>query len=106
MSLPSWAVRGQKVVCVDNKPRACAWKGSAPVSAWLKVGAVYVIRRTSDRRNPLIWLEGISRLRKVDGVGMADSGFHADRFRLISRRKTDISPFTRLLSRARQTEHV
>lgn len=86
---------GQKVVCVDDT-RLAGCDGTGPdVNRWISAGQIYTIRKTTFRKSPLVWLQGVNRAC----VNFYDSGFHASRFRPVVEKKTDISVFTEILNR-------
>lgn len=75
----------QRVICVDNAGHPKI--GERPLSHWLSVGAVYTIRRVSNRSRALVWIAGINR----SSSEWQDSGFFASRFRPINKRRTETS---------------
>jgi hypothetical protein len=84
--------RGQEVVCVDNSNRhPLSHPTDRPVSYYLTVGDTYVVRRASNRRESLIWLEGINRHRETVDTRFGDCGFLASRFRLADKRRGHVS---------------
>jgi len=103
-SLPSWARKGVKVVCVD------ADVGSVPTGKrayrydpdWcLEAGSTYVIRRAfidEPTSEPCVWLEEITRA--IDAAGY-EAPFHVSRFRPLVSTKTeeeDVAEFRKLLT--------
>lgn len=78
---------GQRVVCVDDKPRLVA-----PVL--VRRGHIYTVTDVFETWSGLVGV----LLAEVD-PGLLP-GWHADRFRPITERKTDISVFTEILNRA------
>ena len=83
---------GQKVVCIntDQHPLGKGDYGAPPVADHIEIGKVYIIRRLSNRKIPLVWLQGINRRQPhADGGFWTDSGFLAFRFRPLIERKTE-----------------
>lgn len=78
---------GQKVVCVDGKPR------NYPHCA-VRAGAVYTVSKIMHS----IYGDSL-HVAEVDGDYW---GFYADRFRPVVERKTDISIFTAMLNPSKQ----
>lgn len=87
---------GQKVVCVDDKPRDNGPSG-------LTEGYIYTIRGTYlDKRHtvPAVMLE------EMKPPASNSRGWFADRFRPLVEKKTDISVFTKLLKTEKVDERV
>lgn len=83
---------GQKVVCVDAKPRNYG-------TCSLVEGAVYTVRRVDPKYG--VFLNEVRALFEHEG-----SGFFEDRFRPAVERKPDISIFTAMLNTAKTPERV
>jgi hypothetical protein len=96
---------GQKVVCVDNSERG-QHDDTPPIAHWLEVGAVYVIRRLSNKKRPLVWVQGINRTYWQPGVLWTDAGFYADRFRPLIKRTTSTETGMQLLTDILKRETV
>jgi hypothetical protein len=86
---------GQKVVCVNAKPRSPNWPGTKRVVE----GAVYTIRAVyfEKRQNAtgVLLSEIVNEFAPSIGC---EPGFLASRFRPVVERKTDISIFTDMLT--------
>ena len=82
---------GQKVVCIDAKPRK---RGHV---ARLTEGSVYTISKLGPGDNDGAELF----LVEMGAISHPWFGFYADRFRPAVERKTDISVFTKILDNVR-----
>lgn len=93
--IPSWAVRGAKVVCICGFPDAEAAGVLAP-----QVGQIYTIRAI-DHEPPFavcFWLEEVGRGFKCsDGI---EPSFYAGNFRPLTRQETDLAIFRAIADRA------
>jgi hypothetical protein len=93
---------GQKVVCIDASSRFGGWgiewaAGEAPIE-----GHIYtVIRSYCFAGLPCLWLAEIKRSQSAQAIHGPDVGYHADRFRPLVTRKTDISIFKAMLNPSR-----
>lgn len=102
----SWIQRakpGDKVVCIDDH------QNDGPIKLdHITLGVEYTIRSIGieDRhdREPMVslWLVGVRRDCFWHGKLIEDFGFRHDRFRPVDPRKTDISIFTSMLTKAPQ----
>lgn len=80
MSIPSWAVRGAKVVCINDHGYRTEWPGAYPVK-----GGVYTIDGADLRHPDAIFLEECG---PVDGLTCSWS---ATRFRPLVTEKDDLA---------------
>ena len=101
---------GQKVVCVDNKPRIDAdhfgpFRRTFPMP--LTIGEIYTVRgfdRNGSYDYGLYLIECRSTYpARRDGT---ERGFYSSRFRPLVERKTDISIFTKILDKTKSKEPV
>lgn len=89
-------VVGQKVVCIDNVPRAAPpWINYIGGMDGLTKGRIYTVREVG----LISFIDGYSPcIRVAEIVRPTDDGpYLACRFRPVVERKTDISVFTRML---------
>jgi hypothetical protein len=90
---------GQKVVCVNAKPRNVGFRIRGLVE-----GAIYTVRRVGIQSHPelgeqpSIWLE--ETVRSCPFYDIGDLGSHVSRFRPAVERKTDISFAHEILRKA------
>ena len=87
-------VAGQKVVCVDNKPR----RADENLRLLLKDGAIYTIREVSKRPDGIGVL--LNEINSYDHRCGAVRYYFYDRFRPLVSTKTDISSFQKILEEA------
>lgn len=82
---------GQRVVCVDDEATAkySKWPCSGGMDG-LKKGVVYTIRATGEYRGvSCIWIEEISRPKRLAEYEYGELGFAVQRFRPIEGRSTE-----------------
>lgn len=79
---------GQRVVCVDDRNR-----GTKADPRLVRGGIYHIARVTAEGRG--VWVEELPEHPSY-------LGYHADRFRPIIERKTDISVFTAILNPSTQ----
>lgn len=98
MSIPSWAIKGAKVVCIDDKPHGWTVGGAAADGDMdgLTIGVIYTIREfglTMWFGMPTIRLEEIIRILR--GRDKEEAGYAITRFRpLVTRtQEQDISAY-------------
>jgi hypothetical protein len=90
---------GQKVVCVDDKPRP----GANPRMDGLSKGQVYTVQRIGIDNfwaEPVLWLVEIRRELQPGFQRFGEVGYDPRRFRPVVEKKTDISIFEAMLKRA------
>lgn len=95
---------GQKVVCVDDDFSNYGDRLGILLSRGVHfpaIGQVFTVREldVSFQGEPFIRLVEITNpVMSFKGNGISEIAFHADRFRAVTTRKTDISCFTAILN--------
>lgn len=87
-TIPSWAVRGAKVVCINATSGQGAWINDAPT-----VGAIYTVKRAFINHvgRAALHLEELARSPSACKRFGTEVGYRADRFRPLVTLSSDIA---------------
>lgn len=86
--------KGQKVVCINNKPYAgCIWYGREQP----KLKTVYTVDRVGLDVDGILVVSLVEKPRHRSSIAEGLWGYRIDRFRPVIDKKTDISIFTQIL---------
>ncbi len=91
MSIPSWAVRRAKVVCVASPEVIAAAKALHPWGNYPETGQVYTVRGHvyDSKGEGLLLLVEISNPPQPSCVGVVEWGFEVSKFRPLVAPKTE-----------------